>query len=58
VDASGGQDGDAVAPGELRRGEVVFEGPSAGARPEAITLLYPVGVDGRVVVAVPVELQR
>jgi hypothetical protein len=58
IDASGGQDDDAVAPGELRRGEIVFEGPTAGARPGTITLLYPIGVGGRVVVAVPVELQR
>jgi len=58
VDASGGQDGDAVEPGGVRRGEIVYEAPRAGPRPATLTLLYTIGVDGRVVVAVPVGLER
>jgi hypothetical protein len=58
VDASGGEDDAAVAPGELRRGEITFEAEAGGGRPRVITLLYPIGVGGRVVVAVPVELRR
>lgn len=58
VDASGGQDDDDVGPGEAREGEIVYEAPRAGPRPETLTLLYPIGVDGRVVVAVPVDLER
>jgi hypothetical protein len=58
IDASGGQDGDDVEPGEARRGEIVFEAGRAGGRPERLVLLYPIGVNGAVVVAVPVELER
>ena len=58
VDFAGGQDGDAVAPGEARRGEIVYEAVRAGGRPETLTLLYPIGVNGAVVVAIPIALER
>ena len=58
TEANGGEISEDVEAGQARRGGLIFEAEAAGGTPKTLTLHYPIGVDRRSVVSVPIELQR
>ncbi|NNF57931.1 MAG: hypothetical protein HKN04_06785 [Rhodothermaceae bacterium] len=58
VEANGGEVDEDVTSGEARRGGLIFEAEAEGRIPKVLRLHYPIGVDRRTVVTVPIPLER